>query len=118
MAANPVSPTPELQLETEQAQNETIVHCVGRITSSTSSLLQGKVRELIPEKKTIALDLSQVSYMDSSGLGALVAVWASAKKAGCELKLISLSDRLKELFHLTSLDKLFAISRFPDTPSF
>jgi anti-sigma B factor antagonist len=118
MVANPVSPTPELQLDTERTEKEIVVHCVGRVTSSTSSLLQSKVRELIPEKKTIVLDLSKVTYMDSSGLGALVAVWFSAKKGGCELKLASLSDRVKELLHLTSLDKVFAVSRFPDTPSF
>ena len=118
MASNPVVPTPELQLDTEQTQKEIIVHCVGRVTSSTSSLLRSKVREMIPEKKTIILDLSKVSYVDSFGLGALVALWLSAKNGGCELKLVSLSDRVKELLHLTSLDKLFATSRFPDTPSF
>jgi anti-sigma B factor antagonist len=118
MAANPVSTSPELQLDTERREKEVMVHCVGRVTSSTSSLLQSKVRELIPEKKTIILDLAKVTYMDSSGLGALVAIWFSATKGGTELKLASLSDRLKELLHLTSLDKVFAVSRFPDTPSF
>jgi anti-anti-sigma regulatory factor len=47
-----------------------------------------------------------------------VGLWTSARKAGCELKLISLTDRVKELLHLTSLDKVFASSRFPDQPSF
>jgi len=118
MAVNPVVPTPELQLDTETTPTETIFHCVGRLTSSTSSLLQTAVRKLIPEKKTIVLDLSGVTYMDSSGVGALVSVWVSAKRGGCELKLISLSDRVKELLRLTNLDKLLATSRFPDTPSF
>ena len=112
MAANPVGPTPELQLDTERTEQEIVVHCVGKVTSSTSSLLQSKVRELIPERKTITLDLSKVTYMDSSGLGALVALSFSARKGGCELKLASLSDYLKELFRLTSLDKVFAVSRF------
>jgi len=73
---------------------------------------------VIPETKTIVLDLSNVTYMDSSGLGALVGIWVSARKDGCELKLVSISQRVKELLHLTSLDKVFATSRFPNTPSF
>jgi anti-anti-sigma factor len=56
--------------------------------------------------------------VDSSGLGALVSLWVSSQKSGCELKLVSLNQRVKELLHLTSLDKLFATSRFPNTPSF
>ena len=80
MAANPVAPTPELQLNVEKTPSETIFHCSGRITSSTSSQLTHAVRDLIPEKKPIVLDLSKVTFMDSSGLGALVGVWVSAKK--------------------------------------
>jgi anti-anti-sigma factor len=118
MAANPVSPPPELQIDTEKTPTENVFHCEGKITSSTSQLLQSTVRKTIPEKKIIVLDLSAVTHMDSSGLGALVSVWVSAKKEGCEMRVVSLSDRLKELFRLTSLDKLFAASRFPDTPSF
>jgi anti-sigma B factor antagonist len=118
MAANPLVPMPELQLDAETTATEIIFRCSGRITSDTSSLLQGTVRKVIPEKKNIVLDLSNVAYVDSSGLGAIVSLWVSAQRAGCELKLISLSQRVKELLHLTSLDKVFATSRFPNTPSF
>ncbi len=118
MAANPIDSTPELQFDMERSAREITFRCIGRITSSTSSLLQEAVRKVIPEKKDIVLDLSNVAYMDSSGLGALVSLWVSAKKAGCEVRLVSLSQRVKELLHLTSLDKVFAASRFPDQPSF
>jgi anti-anti-sigma factor len=118
MAADPHVPIPELQLDTEQTPTEAIFRCVGRITSSTALQFQRTVREVIPQKKTIVLDLSNVTYMDSSGLGALVGVWVSARRDGCEMKMSSLSERVKELLHLTSLDKLFATSQFPDTPSF
>jgi anti-anti-sigma factor len=118
MAANPVSPTPELQIDTEKTATETTLHCAGRITSSTSNLLQSTVKKSFPENKTIVLDLSKVTHVDSLGLGALVGVWISARKQGCELRFVSLSERVKELFRLTALDKLFAASRFPDTPSF
>jgi anti-anti-sigma factor len=118
MAANPVFPNPELEIDTEKTATETILHCAGRITSSTSNLVQSTVKKSFPDAKTIVLDLSNVTHVDSSGLGALVGVWVSAKKQGCELKFVSLSERVRELFRITNLDKLFAASRFPDTPSF
>jgi len=118
MAANPLVPTPELQIDTERTSGEFTFRCAGRLTSSTSSVLQDAVKKAVSDNKTIVLDLSNVTYMDSSGVGALVSVWVSAKRAGCELRLVSLSDRVKELLHLTNLDKLLATSRFPDKPSF
>jgi anti-sigma B factor antagonist len=118
MAADPVIPAPELQFETEAKPSEITFHFNGRIVSSTASILRDEVRKVIPEKKPIVLDLSKVTYMDSAGLGTLVGVWVSAKREGCDLKLVSLSDRIKELLRLTNLDKLFATSRFPDKPSF
>ncbi len=118
MVANPIVPASELQLDLENTETEMIFHCAGRITSSTSAQLKSAVRSAIPEKKPIVLELSKVIYMDSSGLGALVSVWVSAKRDGCELKLSSLGQRVKELLRLTGLEKVLAVSRFPDTPSF
>jgi anti-sigma B factor antagonist len=118
MATNPVIPTPELQFETETTPTEIIFHFTGRLVSSASSVLRDAVRKVIPEKKPIVLDFAKVTYIDSSGLGVLVSVWVSAKREGCELKIVNVSQAVKELFRLTNLDKLFATSRFPDTPSF
>jgi anti-anti-sigma factor len=69
--------------------------------------LQTKVRSFIPEVKRIVLDLTDVSYIDSSGLGALVSIYMSARRQHCELKLINLSRRLQQLFHITKLSSVF-----------
>ena len=106
MAADPV-PISELNLETVRTPEETIVRCTGKITSSTSGLLQTTVRSLIPTTKCVVLDLTDVNYLDSSGLGALVGVYLSAKRQNCALKLINLNQRLKELFRLTKLASVF-----------
>jgi anti-anti-sigma factor len=106
MAANPI-PIPELNLETVRTPEEIIVRCTGKITSSTSPLLQTTVRSLIPETKRVVLDLTDVSYMDSSGLGAIVSVYLSAKRQHCGLKLINLNRRLQELFRITKLASVF-----------
>ena len=118
MVANPVAPTPELQFDVEKTASETIFHCSGRIISSNSSQLTSAVRTLIPEKKPIVLDLSKVTFMDSSGLGALVAIWVSAKRGGSELRLTSLGQRVKDLLRVSGLEQVLSVSRFPDTPSF
>jgi len=106
MAANPI-PLPELSLETIKTPEETLVRCNGRITSRTSSMLQSTVRGLIPGASCIVLDLTDVSYMDSSGLGAMVGIYLSARRQQCQLKLINLNQRLKELFRITKLAAVF-----------
>ncbi len=106
MAANPI-PIPELTLEAVRDPEETIVRCTGKITSSTSALLQTTVRSLITETKCVVLDLTNVSHMDSSGLGAIVGVYLSAKRQRCGLKLINLNQRLQELFRITKLASVF-----------
>jgi anti-sigma B factor antagonist len=106
MAANPI-PIAELQLDTVKTPEETLVRCTGRIVSSSVSTLQDTVRELIPTSKRVVLDLTEVSYLDSSGLGALVGLYISARRHNCEFKLIHLNQRLKELFRLTKLAAVF-----------
>ena len=112
MAANPVVPTPELQINTEQRADETVVHGSGRITSSTADLLQKAIRGLIPGTKRIVLDLAEVSYIDSSGLGALVSVYMAAGRAHCELELANPKPRVRDLLKITKLASIFEGHQF------
>jgi anti-anti-sigma factor len=107
MAADPVIPFPSLTFDKQKSDDSVTVKCRGRVVSNTAQLLQEEVRGLIAQYKTIQLDLSEVSYMDSSGLGALVGLYVSAKRAGKQLKLINLSDRILELLRLTKLISVF-----------
>jgi anti-sigma B factor antagonist len=100
------APTQELKLETEKNPDAVVIRCAGRIVSSTSPLLQNTVRALITENKCVVLDLANVSYLDSSGLGSIVGLWGNAKKNGCDLKLNHLSSRVKELLRITNLGSL------------
>jgi anti-anti-sigma factor len=106
MAANP-SAIAELNLETIKSPEKILVRCTGKIISGTTGVLQTAVRGLIPETNCVELDLTGVSYMDSSGLGAIVGLYVSAKRQNCELKLINLNQRLRELFRVTKLAKVF-----------
>ena len=99
--------TPELTLETVKTPGEITFRCKGRLTSATSSLLLTTVRGLMPETKMVVLDLTELTYMDSSGLGAVVGLYVSARRQKCGLKLINLSARLQELFRITKLSAIF-----------
>ena len=107
MAANPVGPAPELRLSTEKTVDGTTVHGSGRITSASSDLLQSTIRGLIPGTKRLVLDLADVNYIDSSGIGALVSVFIAASRAQCSLELVHLQPRIRDLFELSRLTAVF-----------
>ncbi len=113
MATNSV-PTPKLSLTIDKKPTEITVHCTGRIVSDTTQLLRTTVKPLFSESKTVVLDLTDVDYMDSSGLGTMVGLYVSARAANCQLKLINLNQRLKELFSITRLGEVMAQGRDPD----
>ena len=109
MAANPI-PVPEspLMIEVTEATDEAfVVTCSGRIVSGTTDLLKTRIKSLFPDTRRLRLDLGNVSYMDSSGLGALVGLYVSAKSAGVELRLVHLTDRVAELLRMSNLLTIF-----------
>jgi anti-sigma B factor antagonist len=112
MATNPV-PVSELTLGTDRTPTEIIVYCTGKINSNTTQSLKTTVKPLFSASKTVVLDLTNVSYMDSSGLGAIVGLYVSAKAADSQLKLIHLNERLKELFSIARLGQFLAEGRDP-----
>ena len=107
MAAAPSPSSSELTVNIEKNPDGAIIHCAGKITSSSTAYLQDQVRPLIPNSKRIVLNLAQVNYLDSSGLGAVVRLWMTSKKANCELKVSNLTPRIKDLFTLTNISTIF-----------
>jgi anti-sigma B factor antagonist len=107
MPASPSPNTPELTLSVEKPEGETIVHCAGKITLRSTDLFVNTVRPLISGSSRVVLDLTHVEYLDSSGLGAVVRLWMTAKKADVALKVVNLSPRLKDLFTLTNISSIF-----------
>jgi anti-anti-sigma factor len=97
----------QFKLEVQTTENATVVRLSGNLTREVTALFKEQVKGLIPQAKRLVLDLSLVSYMDSSGLGAVVSVYVTARKAGCELQLINLSKRVKELLGITNVLSVF-----------
>lgn len=105
MAADAV--TPDLKVETAKQGAETVVRATGRITASTSALLESTLRSLVAAGKGLILDLTRVDYVDSAGLGALVSVYIHAKKEYCDLVIANPKPRVRDLFIQSGLASVF-----------
>jgi anti-anti-sigma factor len=93
----------------ELGNNVTTIKCHGRLVNDTAGKVKDLIKPLIAEGGRIVIDLGELSYLDSSGLGALVGLKVSALNKGlCRLELINLTPRVKDLLSLANLTKLFA----------
>jgi anti-anti-sigma factor len=108
MSPDPAAiPTTSLKLHTYAWEEAQVVRCSGRLTAEHSEALKTHVRSVIPTTKRIILDLKETDRMDSSGLGAIVAVYISARKGNCELLLVNYNKSIKDLLGLTNLLSVF-----------
>jgi anti-anti-sigma factor len=98
-----------LTFDIEVTGNVALVRCHGQLTMGYTNLLQARVKKLIPEHKRIVLNLSELTHMDSSGLGSLVALFVSARAAGCSLELMNLSHGIQKVLSLTNLMSVFTV---------
>ena len=99
-----------MQLETRTANDVVIVRAIGDITLGKGGdvLLKDKINSLLQQgHKKILLDLGQVSYVDSAGLGQLVAVHATTTRSGASMKLLNVTKRLRDLLVVTKLLTVF-----------
>lgn len=89
----------------------TVVDCSGKITlGDGSALLRKTIRGLLDEARTrILLNLGDVDYIDSSGIGELVSGFTAVKGRGGELKLVHLTKKVKDLLQLTRLYTVFEV---------
>lgn len=99
------------KLNTRQVGDVTVIDVSGRITlGEGSSVIRDAVRDLITKgHKKILLNLGDVTYIDSSGIGELVAGYTSMANAGGTLKLLSLTKRVKDLLQITKLYTVFDV---------
>ncbi len=107
MATNPANRAPQLKLETEKKDSESTVRATGRVTLETSATLESTLRDLIAEGKRVVLDLTNVDYVDSAGLGALVSVYMHARRTKCDLEIANPKQRIRDLFNRSGLASVF-----------
>ena len=86
------------------------VRCSGRLVAGVNDRLYLEVSQLIPSSKRILLDLTDVTQMDSTGLGTLVRLYVSAKSAGCALQLFNnIGKPIRQLLGATRLLSVFEV---------
>jgi anti-sigma B factor antagonist len=90
--------------------NAVIVDLNGRITlGENTQTLRDEVKSLLAQgNKNIVLNLQNVSYVDSAGLGELIAAYTTATNQGGTIKLVHLQDKIKDLLQITKLHTVFS----------
>ena len=101
--------TAVLTINIQHAGNTAVVHCGGKLVAGVGDILFTKVRQLMPDTKRIVLDLTNLTRVDSMGLGTLVRLYVSARSAGCELELINLGKQVRTLLGTTGLMSVFVV---------
>jgi anti-sigma B factor antagonist len=98
-----------LQMVEKQIDGVTVLDLVGRITlGEESSQVRVMIKEILGKGKTqIVLNLGEVTYIDSAGLGTLVSGYTSAQNQGATLKLANLTKRFREQLNITKLVTIF-----------
>ena len=99
----------ELDLKERQAGDVTILDLSGEVRIGDSSVaLRNSVRNLADQgKKKLLLNLAGVKYIDSTGIGELIANYTTVKRQGGQLKLLNLTDRIQNLLVITKLLTVF-----------
>jgi anti-sigma B factor antagonist len=96
-----------LTFSVERKGNAALVHCRGRLVAGLCGEFYDKIHDLIPVNKRIVLDLTDLAFVDSMGLGTLVRLYVSARSAGSCLELINLGKQIREILGITNLLSLF-----------
>ena len=100
-----------MKIKTRQVDGVTVMDCSGRITLGEGSVqLRDAVRDLLTKgSKQILLNLGDVTYIDSSGIGELVSGYTTVTNTGGSLKLLNLNKRVKDLLQITKLYTVFEV---------
>ena len=100
-----------VKLSTRQVGNVTVIDVAGRITlGEGSSALRETLRDLVAKNQNkILLNLADVTYIDSSGIGELVSGYTTVTNTGGSLKLLNLNKRVKDLLQITKLYTVFEV---------
>jgi anti-sigma B factor antagonist len=108
-AVEEVKEEPRLSFAVETKHGATVIRCKGKLTAGYTELLHAEVKPHLARAQRVVLDLTNLTYMDSMGLGAIASLYVSARTAGCRLELVNLSKRIRELFSITNMLSLFEV---------
>jgi anti-sigma B factor antagonist len=91
-------------------RNVDVIHVSGRIVlGETASLLRDAIRDAVKRNYDVLLNLSWVTYIDSAGLGEMIAGYSAVTASGREMKLLRPAERVDSLLHVTKLYSTFEV---------
>jgi anti-sigma B factor antagonist len=99
-----------MDTKVRQENGVTVLDLSGKITlGEASGQLRSAVQDALGSSKKILLNLANVNYIDSAGLGELVSAFTTVKNAGGELKLLNLTNKVRDLLVITKLLTVFDV---------
>jgi anti-sigma B factor antagonist len=99
-----------LKIEKRVVDGIAIMTCHGRVMfGEEATALRDNLKETLKNTPRLVLNLSDVTYIDSGGLGTLVGVYSSARAAGADIKLTGLGQRLRDVLQITKLATVFQV---------
>ena len=100
-----------MKIETRTKGDIKILDCSGKITLGEGTMaVRNKVRDILQsDGRKIILNLGDVSYIDSSGIGELVSTYTTVTSKGGQLKILNLNKKIKELLTITKLLTVFQV---------
>ncbi len=100
-----------MKIETRTIGDVTVLDCSGKITLGEGTMaVRNKVRDILKsDGKKIILNLGDVNYIDSSGIGELVSTYTTVTNGGGQLKLLNLTKKIHELLQITKLLTVFQV---------
>jgi len=102
-----------LKISTRLIDDVIVVDCYGHLVfGEETTLLREQVKGLLPANPRVVLNLRDLTFMDSSGMGALIELFTSTQRAGGCLKLASISKHIRDALTITKLIMVF--ETFPD----
>jgi len=97
-----------LKLGSRTINGVKVIDCAGRVVfADEASQLRELVKKELAENNRIVLNLGDVSYIDSGGIGTLVSLYTSARNSGGDIKLLNLTKRVGDLLQITKLITVF-----------
>jgi anti-sigma B factor antagonist len=100
----------QLSMSTRTLDGAMVVDCSGRLVfGEESATLREVVKKLVLQSPKVVLNLHEVNYIDSGGLGTLVSLYTTARNAGGSVKLARLSQRVGDLLQVTKLLTIFEV---------
>lgn len=105
-----------MEIRVEQLEDSVIIAPEGEVDLSNSRELQLELKRVLKTKPTrLVVDLSQVLYMDSSGVATLVEAMQIARRQSTDLVLCTLQPKVQSVFEIARLDRVFRITKNVET---